>query len=446
MLSLAKDIYERAPSGLRSLFEAFPQPFLLTRPYWSTKNHLKRFAKMSYEAQILEQRNLLKSTLVNAVTSVPYYKETVSSNFSKADIASDPFAVLREFPILSRDTVANNLDYFISDKVPERSRYLATTGGSTGTPLKIWLHNDVWAKEWAFVYDYLNQFGVGVADKRVSLRGVRRMNISDAAFELNPLYKELRVSPFHLASAHIGAIQARVKKSGFSYLHGYPSAIRDLISLLGPERCRELFSDCKVILAVSENVYEPDVKYIESATGSRLASFYGHSERACFAPYYKDKALWVPNALYGVSEAQKSKLIVTGFINNAMPLIRYDTDDEVNVPSDGVFKVGYGFGRVNGRWNQDYMVGKSGQKITMTALNSHIEEFKFVRKFQFVQTIRGFCVVKIVWTDDPGGNILNKIVDEFRNKCGNELNITSQIVKDIPLSNNGKHAFIIKLF
>ena len=444
MLSLAKSFYERAPSAVQSVFELFPQPFSLTRSYIRTRNHLKEYDKMSRQSQILAQRYLLKRTLVHALSSVPYYKETLSSMFSRADIDGDPYAVLKEFPILSRDIVSENLDYFVSDKVPTRSRFLATTGGSTGTPLKIWLSNDVWAQEWAFVYDYLRHFGITVGDKRVSLRGVRRLNSAETAWEYNPLYKELRVSPFHLSSAHIDAIYHRIKKFNFRYFRGYPSAFRDMVSVLGPERCRDLFSDCKVILSVSENVYESDIKYIQSATGSRFVSFYGHSERACFAPYHSDKGLWIPHSSYGVTEIQNSKLIVTGFINKAMPLIRYDTDDEVDLRTNGVLKVGQGFGAVLGRWNHDYMIGKSGQKITMTALNSHIEEFRFVRKFQFVQRYPGHCVLKIVWVDDAGRDVLKKIVDEFSNKCGKELDISPEIVKEIPLSSNGKHTFIVK--
>lgn len=446
MLTYAKSAYEQSPPLLRKLAWIIPQPFLLSRSYWRMKKQLTYGREIDREQQQSLQAKLLSNALCYALKNVPFYRSSLGRQLRLTDVDSDPFSALKEFPVISKDDLRDNLNDFVSRNIDKRSRYLATTGGSTGAPLQLWLANSVWATEWAFVFDLLANYGITPSDSRVSLRGVRRLTNSDAFYEENPLYREIRLSPFKLTHANLPEISLLIKNIKPRYIHGYPSAVRDLLVLLGDDS-REVLQSVRVILLVSENLPSGEAEYLARISGVPIASFYGHTERACFAPWVESCGIWVPHWLYGVTELYRNRIVATGFINPAMPLIRYDTGDVVaGNETDRILNPGDGFTAIEGRWSQDFMIGRSGQKITMTALNTHIPAMRWVRKFQFFQENKGEAILRLMMVDQSNQrDVIALIQQEFQRKCGDELKVTPLVVDDIPLSRLGKHAFIIRV-
>lgn len=445
MLAIAKRMYEASPEALRALIWRAPQPFQLAPGYVKTRSALRKLAAMSSDEAAQSQKMLLAGALIWALETVPFYSHELGGVLNREDIKEDPFGCLAQFPVIDKNTLRAHSSELISTRVPQRRRYLATTGGSTGAPLEIWLSNNVWAREWAFVYDLLSKHGVSEGDVRVSLRGVRRLGAKPGMMENNPVYKEIRVSPFHLTASSIDELSQMFVRRKPVFIHGYPSAVRDLLALLG-DRARQVLSSVKLVLLVSENLPYSEIVNIESSIDAKVLSFYGHSERACFAEWVPAYGEWRPNSLYGVVEILGARIVATGFINKAMPLVRYDTGDMVGGYRDhGVVGVGDGFRSIEGRWTHDFLVGKSGQRITMTALNTHIPEMRSVRKFQFVQGEVGKATLRVVMgATENAASVVSAVLNEFNEKCQGELIFNVQVVDDIPLSRLGKHAFIIR--
>ena len=445
MLNFAKKIYERSPSLIKKIAWAFPQPFTLSPKYLKTKKILTEFK--NYEPNIITkiQSDLLAKQLIFCIRTVPFYKFFFKQHITENDIYNDPYSILKEFPIITKENIEENIKLFLSTDHNSKTMFMTTTGGSTGKPVHVYLSNATWAKEWAFVYNLLQNYGVKTWDKRISFRGVRKLDANNNIYEENPIYREIRISPFHLSKIHIKKIKEIIYNSNAHYIHGYPSAIRELLTLIGDES-QKIFKKFKVILLVSENLKEEEIKNINKLTGCPVASFYGHTERLCFAPWSHKKRLWIPNSLYGVTEIIDSKIIATGFINSAMPLIRYNTEDYVISDNQNVLlSPGEGFISIEGRWNHDYLVGKNNQKITMTALNTHIPEMALINKFQFFQEKKGEAILKLkISSENVDYKSIKNIKKEFEDKCSGELKIIPIIVDDIPLSRIGKHKFIVK--
>src|SRR5690606_16895306 len=137
----------------------------------------------------------------------------------------------RSVPTVDKVTIAEEPERFI---VPGVAGYIATTGGTTGRPVAIRLSNRSWITEWAFVFDYLATAGVNPWQRRLGLRGVRfSSGVRDSSpVEVNPTYRELRVSPFHLVKVHKQQIARAIAEYRPRYIHGYPSAIQELLLLL----------------------------------------------------------------------------------------------------------------------------------------------------------------------------------------------------------------------
>jgi len=448
MISKLRSLYEKSPQHVRSFFNILPQYIEFSHVFRRTARQLQEYDEYNSEFALSLQRKKLSSLLYYSIKNVPFYQDIASKWLDSQHIINEPFEVLRDFPILSKENLINDGDKFISRVCPKSKRYTATTGGSTGRPISIQISDSMWSSEWAYVYNLLREFGVTPSHRRVSFRGTSNLDLSTSRpFQENPVYKELRVSPFFLSENNTHDILTKWYSFNPTFVHGYPSAIKDFIGLLSEDECEKIFHNIRVILLVSENIQYKEMRQIEKITKTPVTSFYGHTERACFAPWKREQKLWVPEWSYGVSELRNNKLVVTGFHNLAMPLIRYDTDDAVSCSlfSDGTLSPFSGFESIMGRWSSDFLIGAGGQKITMTALNVHSEIMNKVGKYQLVQNKLGEAELRIVIRDEVNRNsIAKKVYEEFQNKCGESLKLNYKIVSEIPLTSIGKHRFLVR--
>jgi phenylacetate-CoA ligase len=172
------------------------------------------------------------------------------------------------------------------------------------------------------------------------------------------------------------------------------------------------------------------------AIGVRAASFYGLSERTAFIEYDVEDQVWRPNALYGVTEVCDGRIVATGFLNNAMPLVRYNTEDAVSIDGCGRI-VG-----IEGRWKHASLLGRSGGDVSMTALNLHSPEFAEMGDFQLVQSEPG--EVKLTFLVSGNRNAAINIARAFTEKCAGEINFTATPVDDFILTKIGKRPLVIK--
>ena len=85
------------------------------------------------------QQQLLSSMLEGAMENVPFYRQ---KNISKPDLS--------EFPIVERDDVFDSPEDFISEKYELSSLIKLYTGGSTGSPLSVYLSKSIRQKSYAF--------------------------------------------------------------------------------------------------------------------------------------------------------------------------------------------------------------------------------------------------------------------------------------------------------
>ena len=156
----------------------------------------------------------------------------------------------------------------------------------------------------------------------------------------------------------------------------------------------------KGILAISESLYPRQKEIIEKAFECKIISFYGHTEGLIFAGNTPCEEGYLLDPRYGFTEIINGELVGTGFINKATPLLRYKTGDiasvlDENRKSSDLFSM-MRLEKVEGRWRQEIIIGKSGSKISITALNMHSAIFKNVERFQFYQNRPGKVELRIV--------------------------------------------------
>lgn len=433
-LNRVKTLYSKSPAYLKYPLLYLPFEVFCGQPYRSQLRTLRAHVDLSESESFCRRDALLVGYLNSAIKYTPFYKNWAAQHrISKITNVDQYF----EFPIIDKEQVQSNLDSFLDTRFRDR-RYQVSTGGSTGKQFSFFLENNCYAREWAFVAHFLSVNGIDINSRRISLRGVDS-NSKNQVLEYNPLYKELLISPLKMSEDVITGSFYKIQRFRPQWIHGYPSSVYEFAKVLKAANRRIV--GIAGILLVSEKLYSFQEKLIEDVFSCKPVSFYGMTERLVFAPKVND--CFKPHPLYGVCEDIGGELVATGFLNRATRLIRYRTGDAARslIPDE---KLITSFGEMSGRWGKEFLEGKSGTRIYMTALNTHSSVLENVKRYQFYQNTPGQCELRLV--PDQGFQDKDKelIRSLFQKKVGNELNLDVVTTHSLSLTPRGKHQFIIK--
>ena len=185
--------------------------------------------------------------------------------------------------------------------------------------------------------------------------------------------------------------------------------------------------------------------------------FYGLSEKVAIA----GEVLGEPDTyefepLYGFTElvndagqpiitpGESGRIISTGFLSGAMPLLRYDTGDTgilVDVPSsDNCFRL-----RVRGirsRWGNEFLVSRTGALVSMTAINIHSQVYTRIREFQFFQDTPGEATIQVVPFPEQRYGDIELFLQEIQAKVGSSIKFQLNLVDSLYANSRGKRSFI----
>jgi len=430
IISLLKKLNEVTPSWLKRPFAPIIRKQLIgNKVFLSQYSELLEVDKLNEECIIKIQTNRLKGILVYAYENSKYYRRVMNEK-GIDPYHEDAFIALKKMPLLTKEMLKSNLSEITSDAISDF--YEVTTGGTTGEPTKVYMAKEAIYKEWAFIYHYWSKYGYDYKNSRLAtFRGVKMGN---KISEVNPLYSEIRMNVFLMNKDNIKKYHRDITRYKATYIYGYPSAIYNFCRLC-KEACIDIHGKFRGALLISENLYSFQEKYIQDVIGSPVVIFYGHSERAVFAE--RTNEFYHFNPLYGYIEIGKNnEPIATGFINKKTPLLRYLVDDRVEKGVNGFY--------INGHWDDDTLIGRNNERISMAALNMHDSTFKNVITYQFMQDEIGKCLLYVtsdkLLSDDELLAISKSVNKKFRNviKC-------TVLQRDkIQLTNRGKYKMLIQ--
>jgi phenylacetate-coenzyme A ligase PaaK-like adenylate-forming protein len=448
MLSLntLKVLYQNSPIWLQELYSKIP--FSLRNG--SEYRKCYEFLKQEIDIEQYELKKL-KETISYAGKYSKYYIEL----FSKIGLETNDIKSIKDIeaiPFIDKDIIINNFEKLVVANFPDSKKFYVTTGGTSGTPVKFLQSNNIWKKELAFIMDLFGKYGYNATELKASFRGGEFNNLKTNIFwKPNPINNELHFSPFHINKDTIKYYVKEINRVKPLYFHSYPSAV---VSIMENMKMRDLKLSFKpkTLFLISENYTQHQVHELTEFFGCKCVSFYGHSERAIFAPctsesldtYYIDRR-------YGFVELidhneviedndVRGELVGTSFDNYVMPLVRYRTNDitqYLNYDNKIISKI-------HGRWNQEYLTGKNNEKITLSALNMHSDIFANIRTFQYYQNEAGEIDFIIVPKNDYTEHDRVLIMRGLRQKASDLINFRLVERKSPLLTNRGKFNLIIK--
>jgi phenylacetate-CoA ligase len=441
-------VYESLPLSLKMCAGVVPFGWIAGRAYRATLARAKRFEWACREEILAYQEKVLGKMLLFATDHVPAYHglRGIVERFSAFD-------AIKEFPTLNKDTLQKNPEKFLPRDFEKIPHYEISTGGTDGNQLKFYVDDVSQSVDMAFMHRQWLRVGYTPRCRKATFRGVSFPNLKHGVYwQYNPIYNELQFSPFHISEKTIASYVERLIAFQPEYLHGYPSAIDIFAEYIMRNSLQKRLPRIKAALLGSEGCLPEQRERIEKAFQTHCYSWYGHSERVVLAGECEKSSVYHHFPDYGIleivaedgslceREGERGEIIGTGLLNWSLPLIRYRTGDFAT-RCESRCECGRCWDRftnVQGRWEQDMIIGQNGARISIAALNMHGPIFEKVRRYQYVQDEAGVCKLNLMVAPSFSDADRMDIEKAYLGKTGDELRWKVKTVSDIPLTSRGK--------
>jgi len=355
------------------------------------------------------QMAALQAALDHASATVPFYED-----YPHLEIRSP--ADLRKLPLLRRETVRQRPGWFLSHSIPKWNRIHAGTTGTTGANLQVVYTEELARANWAFQLRQWAWAGVAPREPRVTLFGARVVPPSRTKppyWTHNISERQILMSIFHLSENTAPAYLDFLRTQSGKVLEGFPSVLSILADFVLQ---REEQIPMRVVFTSGEPLYPPLRSKIEEAFQSRIFDSYGMTEY-CGLIQECEYGLMHLAPEYGfleildehdepVAPGEEGYFVWTGFVNRAMPLIRYRIGDRglwQNEPCE----CGRAFPVVVPTITResDILRCPDGRLFSPRALNQLLKQADSLRFCQFVHDRPSRVVVRAVpGNSDPNGS------------------------------------------
>jgi len=378
-----KDIIATLNGAKACLLKRYIGPFRRRRQW------LAKTQQLNAEQLNKLQLDLLRRIVTHSYETVPYYREMMTKlGFRPGDIQS--LEDINRFPILRRSDVKAAGERLFSRKFNRMFLRTAYTGGTGTTGERLTLKRDLRsiADEHAFVRRQFDWAGIGLRDRcaymmaRViapTARKVQKPYVYDAAM------RELTLSVFHLSEDTIPIYAKAIMDYAIKALVSHPSAAYILA-----KGCldRGIGVPLKAVLTTAETIDQVRKDTIAEVFGCKVYDFYGSTERVCYIHTCEHGSYHVIPE-YGLTELVRAEppnddsfhIVATGFWNMAMPLIRYETGDLVQL-GNAACRCGRVFPvvrKIVGR-QSNILVTPSGRMLGPSAIEAMMENVLFDMK------------------------------------------------------------------
>lgn len=387
------------------------------------------------------------AVVLSAAQRAPWYARYGPRN------ASAPLAA---WPVVRKELLRRHTAEFRSPRYGGGRPIVTHTSGSTGTPLRLWVSRAA-VREWYGLFEarWRRWYGVSLQDRWAIIGGQLVVPIDRRKppfWVWNPAMGQLYISAYHIAPWSAAPIVSAMARKGVRYLYGYASAMAELARLVREQSIPR--PTLQVTISNAEPLLPRQRALIAQAFGCRVVTTYGMSEMVAGAAECEHGRLHLwPEA--GVVEVvdehdrpappgETGRLICTGLLNEAMPLIRYEVGDRgALAPPDEQCPCGRKLPilrEVEGRLD-DVVITPDGRRIGR--LDTVFKADFPIRRAQIIQDALDHLIVNVEPALDYGPDSAAAIADAVRARVGGGIRIETQVVAAIDLTGNGKFRGVI---
>ena len=409
------------------------------------RNYLKSLlVSQWYSKKELEnlQNKLLRSIVRYAYTNVPYYH----SVFRSMKIYPDDIKTrgdLKKLPIINKEKIKNHWNQFISKNLHSWQKIKIRTHGSTGYPLDIVWDRKAIIREQCYGYRMRERAHVKISSKLAHFGSMYDFfsEVKNRPPFWRISYPEHIVyfSPYNYSDKNLSLYIKKLQRYNPEIIRGHPSKIFLLAWYMEKENLSGV--NPKAIFTSSEMLLPNHAKMIRDVFDCNIFDHYGNNEYVSSISQCEEGRYHIDSE-YGLIEFMKNgdqvsigetgEMICTGFINYAMPLIRYNIED-LAVPIDEVCTCGRKLPvvkSIKGR-TRDIMVTHDNRYLTIGDVFGGIEEIESIVEYQAIQKSKTDYVFNIVVQSDA---FVDRDLITFKNLVKSKIgegNITVNIVDSI---------------
>lgn len=414
---------------------------------------LNESERYSADALTALQANRLARMIEHAASHVPYYNELLrKKGAAPGDVRLETLSSI--FPVVSKEMLRASPHAFRSSAFSCRSLSVINTSGTTGTPLAIIATKNAIQENYAFFTRFLRWAGVepGQASATFAGRLILPKGQSRPPFwRKNRAMNNTLFSSYHISSDNLPYYVEELERVNPVFIDSYPSAIHTVARYILERKLRPAIRPVAIVTS-SETLSVQQRQTIEAAFNCRVFDQYGSAEMAVFIGQC-EKGSYHVNPEYGVVEVldqsgravmpgEIGELICTGFLNLAMPLVRYRIGDSVVMASEQC-KCGRNFPAVEsilGR-TDDVLVTPDGRQIGR--LDPIFKGLGAIKEAQIIQDRIDHVTIKIVKGNDYTESVGAELVRQLKLRIGDAMGVTVEYADSIPRTSAGKFRAVL---
>lgn len=408
------------------------------------------FANKAAIVELQEQR--LAAIIEQAFLHSCYYAEQAEKlGVSVKDIKLQN---LDSLPILEKSTLRASPSSFYADNIPANSTTVINTSGTSGSPLDVLAAKNAIQQNYAFFSRFLGGAGVSPFDRSVTFAGrmIMPTTLNRPPFHrFNAAANTYLFSSYHLSEKHMGSYIQALEKANPIFIDSYPSAIGTVARYINANKVVHSIRP-KAIVTSSETLTDQCRTEIEAAFQCKVFDQYGCAEMACFI-YQCERGTYHAAPEYGLVEVVdesgrtappgvEGDFVMTGFLNPAMPLIRYRIGDRGSL-DDRQCECGRNHSVIKtlaGRAD-DLILTPEGNYVGR--MDPLFKGLQGISAAQIIQQKIDLLEVLIVPGASYTAETAAKLTASIATRVGPSMKIVLRQVDDIPRSKNGKLRAVI---
>jgi len=395
-----------------------------------------------------------KAIVTYAYHNIPFYKEYYDNNsFNPAYLITEND--WHKVPFVTKALLKENGNKIINPYFSKSKLKSSTTGGSTGTPLKVYFDKNIPLE--AFGWRTMSWWGISPWENQAYVYRNVRKGIGQI---LNTLMwwptKRTLLDCSSMSSSNIEKFIEDINRIKPSFIQGYVGGIYDFSKFVNDNKIK--IHKPKAVWVTAAPLPDSTRNFIESSLKAPVYDQYGCSEMFWLAAECKMRSgLHVLSDIRHiefvdlegniVNTGQEGDVVITDLENKAFPIIRYKNGDSGKYFKNQVCSCGLPFpliDKIKGRVT-DNIKTPSGISINGSYLTTIFDDLtELVEGFQIIQhkdySISLNCILSKGKSSDNIG--FNKILNELREKSNNEINITLNF-QDSLIQDRGKLKFVI---
>ena len=431
-MGVVNSIIKKQPLFIKKLYYSIiPFEYRYGNEFSKTYNQIINNLNLPIDKLVDKQFDELKNILIHCDKNVKYYNK-LFSDYGLNPYKLQDFKDIKKLPYLTKDIIKENYQDLIADNYRNKKLYTLKTSGSTGKKLEFVATDEVFKKEAAFILRAYHSHGATLYDKpSIWLRRYIPADTDSPLWNYDFELKRLYMSAYHLNHDSLSKYLNEIKKRKYHTLVGYPSSIYALACLLEETNTN---IEIEAIHTASEMMLPQWREKINKVFNINVKSHYGQMEKVSLFiqdnedEKYKD---CIDYAYTEFIEEDKQNVIVgTGFINYAMPFVRYKTNDTVElINTSNVIGLPKIIQQVNGRCD-DILISTNGARLPGVNFYTMMYKIDGVKMFQIIQKSKNNIIFKLVKNEKFNNNTLSLIEDGLKKRIG-DVSISFNFVDEI---------------